>query len=84
MPLILSPITSMTGCFLFCVQGAVYVTGNGAYTWTAAVQETVDATLNRTVSSGLLHTKTLRVIADYVHQQRESSAISRGILASTS
>lgn len=33
-------------------QGAVYVTNNGAYTWTAAVQETVDATLNRTVSSG--------------------------------
>ena len=33
-------------------QGAVYVTDNGAYTWTAAVQETVDATLNRTVSSG--------------------------------
>lgn len=30
----------------------MYVTGNGAYTWTAAVQETVDATLNRTVSSG--------------------------------
>ncbi|KAK9846585.1 hypothetical protein WJX81_007154 [Elliptochloris bilobata] len=34
-------------------QGAVYVTSNGAYTWTAAVQETVDATLNRTVSSGI-------------------------------
>jgi len=34
-------------------QGAVYVTDNGAYTWTAAVQETVDATLNRTVSSGI-------------------------------
>ena len=37
------------------MQGAVYVTGNGAYTWTAAVQETVDATLNRTVSSGKQH-----------------------------
>lgn len=34
------------------LQGAVYVTDNGAYTWSAAVQETVDATLNRTVSSG--------------------------------
>ena len=34
-------------------QGAVYVTDNAAYTWTAAVQETVDATLNRTVSSGI-------------------------------
>jgi len=33
-------------------QGAIYVTDNTAYTWTAAVQETVDATLNRTVSSG--------------------------------
>lgn len=34
-------------------QGAVYVTDNAAYTWQAAVQETVDATLNRTVSSGI-------------------------------
>ncbi len=33
-------------------QGALYVTDNAAYTWQAAVQETVDATLNRTVSSG--------------------------------
>ena len=32
--------------------GAVYVTDNAAYTWAAAVQETVDATLNRSVSSG--------------------------------
>ena len=39
----------MTGWHL---QGAVYATNNGAYTWSAAVQETVDATLNRTVSSG--------------------------------
>jgi len=30
------------------------VTDNGAYTWQAAVQETVDGTLNRTVSSGEL------------------------------
>ena len=30
----------------------MYVTSNAAYSWTAAVQETVDATLNRTVSSG--------------------------------
>mmetsp|Transcript_25154 Transcript_25154/g.63824 ORF Transcript_25154/g.63824 Transcript_25154/m.63824 type:complete len:405 (-) Transcript_25154:716-1930(-) len=34
-------------------QGAIYVTDNTAYTWQAAVQETVDATLNRTVSSGI-------------------------------
>ncbi|MEW5306682.1 MAG: hypothetical protein WDW36_009132 [Sanguina aurantia] len=34
-------------------QGAIYATNNTAYTWTAAVEETVDATLNRTVSSGI-------------------------------
>jgi len=34
-------------------SGAIYVTNNTAYTWKAAVQETVDATLNRTVSSGI-------------------------------
>ena len=34
-------------------QGAIYVTANGAYNWTAAVQETVDATLNRVISSGI-------------------------------
>jgi len=33
--------------------GAIYVTDNTAYTWTGAVQESVDATLNRTVSSGI-------------------------------
>ena len=41
-------------CDSAVLQGAVYVTDNGAYTWQAAVQETVDATLNRTVSSGEL------------------------------
>jgi photosystem II stability/assembly factor-like uncharacterized protein len=34
-------------------QGAIYVTSNAAKSWQAAVQETVDATLNRTVSSGI-------------------------------
>ena len=34
-------------------EGAIYVTSNGAYNWTAAVQETVDATLNRVISSGI-------------------------------
>jgi hypothetical protein len=34
-------------------SGAIYATNNAAYTWKAAVQETVDATLNRTVSSGI-------------------------------
>ena len=41
------------------LQGAVYATNNAAYTWSAAVQETVDATLNRTVSSGALLTCSL-------------------------
>lgn len=40
-------------------QGAIYATDNTAYTWTAAVQETVDATLNRTVSSGECDNKAL-------------------------
>lgn len=34
-------------------QGAIYVTSNTALNWTAAVQETVDATLNRVISSGI-------------------------------
>lgn len=34
-------------------QGAIYITSNGGYNWKAAVQETVSATLNRTVSSGI-------------------------------
>eukprot|EP00850_Spirogloea_muscicola_P012188 SM000078S22047 [mRNA] locus=s78:67403:70094:- [translate_table: standard] len=34
-------------------EGAIYVTGNGGYNWKAAVEETVSATLNRTVSSGI-------------------------------
>ncbi|GLT87072.1 hypothetical protein SLE2022_051730 [Rubroshorea leprosula] len=34
-------------------QGAIYVTSNKGYNWRAAVQETVSATLNRTVSSGI-------------------------------
>jgi photosystem II stability/assembly factor-like uncharacterized protein len=34
-------------------QGAIYTTKNVAQSWKAAVTETVDATLNRTVSSGI-------------------------------
>lgn len=34
-------------------EGAIYVTANRGYNWKAAVQETVSATLNRTVSSGI-------------------------------
>ena len=41
------------GTELLMTQGAIYATDNGAYSWSAAVQETVDATLNRTVSSGI-------------------------------
>ncbi|XP_021846341.1 photosystem II stability/assembly factor HCF136, chloroplastic [Spinacia oleracea] len=34
-------------------EGAIYNTSNGGYNWKAAVQESVSATLNRTVSSGI-------------------------------
>ncbi|KAJ7520787.1 hypothetical protein O6H91_19G022800 [Diphasiastrum complanatum] len=34
-------------------EGAIYVTSNAGYNWKAAVEETVSATLNRTVSSGI-------------------------------
>ena len=34
-------------------QGGLYTTNNAAQNWKAAVEETVDATLNRTVSSGI-------------------------------
>ncbi|XP_078442073.1 photosystem II stability/assembly factor, chloroplast (HCF136) [Wolffia australiana] len=34
-------------------EGAIYVTSNKGYNWKAAIQETVSATLNRTVSSGI-------------------------------
>ena len=47
------------------MQGAVYVTDNGAYTWQAAVQETVDGTLNRTVSSGELLPSAIRMQGSY-------------------
>ncbi len=49
-----SKVGSAADCLpLIVVQGAVYVTKNAAYSWQAAVQESVDATLNRTVSSGI-------------------------------
>lgn len=31
-------------------EGAIYITANGGYNWKAAVQATVSATLNRSVS----------------------------------
>jgi hypothetical protein len=53
-PLLVSAVPGKPGqAEMTTDQGAIYVTDNAAYTWTAAVQETVDATLNRTVSSGI-------------------------------
>jgi photosystem II stability/assembly factor-like uncharacterized protein len=53
-PLLITALSGKSGqAELTTDQGAIYVTDNAAYTWTAAVQETVDATLNRTVSSGI-------------------------------
>jgi photosystem II stability/assembly factor-like uncharacterized protein len=34
-------------------EGAIYVTSNRGYNWRAAVQETVSATLNRSLSATL-------------------------------
>ncbi|GER56128.1 photosystem II stability/assembly factor HCF136 [Striga asiatica] len=45
--------TGEKGAEMVTDQGAIYVTSNGGYNWKAAVQETVSATLNRTVSSGI-------------------------------
>lgn len=62
-------------------EGAIYVTGNKGYNWKAAVEETVSATLNRTVSSGIsgasYYTGTLNTVnrspaGDYV------AVVSRG------
>jgi photosystem II stability/assembly factor-like uncharacterized protein len=55
-------------------QGAIYVTNNTAYTWSAAVMETVDATLNRTVSSG-------EPAAGGGQQEEEGGSSSRGVAA---
>uniref|UniRef100_A0A7I4B2R4 Photosynthesis system II assembly factor Ycf48/Hcf136-like domain-containing protein n=1 Tax=Physcomitrium patens TaxID=3218 RepID=A0A7I4B2R4_PHYPA len=62
-------------------EGAIYVTSNKGYNWKAAVEETVSATLNRTVSSGIsgasYYTGTLNTVnrspaGDYV------AVVSRG------
>ncbi|KAK4484074.1 hypothetical protein RD792_011294 [Penstemon davidsonii] len=45
--------TGDQGAEMVTDQGAIYVTSNKGYNWKAAVQETVSATLNRTVSSGI-------------------------------
>lgn len=53
-PLLITALAGKEGqAELVTDQGAIYVTSNGGYNWTAGVQETVDATLNRTVSSGI-------------------------------
>ena len=43
-------------------EGAIYVTSNRGYNWKAAVQETVSATLNRSLSSSIYKIKMNRVI----------------------
>ncbi|KAI3453270.1 hypothetical protein Pfo_009933 [Paulownia fortunei] len=45
--------TGEKGAEMVTDQGAIYITSNRGYNWRAAVQETVSATLNRTVSSGI-------------------------------
>lgn len=45
--------TDDTSAEMVTDEGAIYVTSNKGYNWKAAVQETVSATLNRTVSSGI-------------------------------
>ncbi|KAK7264118.1 hypothetical protein RJT34_31722 [Clitoria ternatea] len=45
--------TGEKGAEMVTDEGAIYVTSNRGYNWKAAVQETVSATLNRTVSSGI-------------------------------
>ncbi|KAL3830647.1 hypothetical protein ACJIZ3_019449 [Penstemon smallii] len=45
--------TGDQGAEMVTDQGAIYITSNKGYNWKAAVQETVSATLNRTVSSGI-------------------------------
>ncbi|XP_047318239.1 photosystem II stability/assembly factor HCF136, chloroplastic [Impatiens glandulifera] len=45
--------TGDKGAEMVTDEGAIYVTSNGGYNWKASVQETVSATLNRTVSSGI-------------------------------
>lgn len=45
--------TGENGAEMVTNEGAIYITSNKGYNWKAAVQETVSATLNRTVSSGI-------------------------------
>ncbi|KAI3432377.1 hypothetical protein D9Q98_003934 [Chlorella vulgaris] len=52
-PVLITALAGPGSAELTTDQGAIYVTSNGAMNWTAAVQETVDATLNRVISSGI-------------------------------
>lgn len=52
-PILITALDAKNSAEMTTDQGAIYVTSNGAYNWTAAVQETVDATLNRVISSGI-------------------------------
>lgn len=52
-PLKVFALPKSGGAEMCTEAGAIYVTDNAGYSWKAAVQETVDATLNRTVSSGI-------------------------------
>ena len=52
-PVLISALPSDGQAEMTTDVGAIYVTSNAGLLWKAAVQETVDATLNRTVSSGI-------------------------------
>lgn len=52
-PILVTALEDKGACEMATDEGALYVTSNAAYTWRAAVEETVSATLNRTVSSGI-------------------------------
>eukprot|EP00238_Polyblepharides_amylifera_P009833 CAMPEP_0196583562 /NCGR_PEP_ID=MMETSP1081-20130531/43904_1 /TAXON_ID=36882 /ORGANISM="Pyramimonas amylifera, Strain CCMP720" /LENGTH=416 /DNA_ID=CAMNT_0041904491 /DNA_START=99 /DNA_END=1349 /DNA_ORIENTATION=+ len=52
-PILITALDNQGGAEMATDEGAIYVTANAAQTWRAAVEETVSATLNRTVSSGI-------------------------------
>ncbi|KAL6781579.1 HCF136 [Auxenochlorella protothecoides x Auxenochlorella symbiontica] len=52
-PVLITALEGKGAAELTTDQGAIYVTDNGGQNWTAAVKETVDATLNRVISSGI-------------------------------
>jgi len=52
-PLLVTALDAKGGAELVTDEGAIYVTADAGQRWKAAVEETVSATLNRTVSSGI-------------------------------